>query len=69
MNVTGTVWLPVKIGCMNKGKLIEFSVVNRNYSCVLLDRNVMKLHENVTFDYINGKIKLGNVWVNRMKIN
>ena len=54
---------------MDINKLIEFSAVNTNYSCVLLGRNFMKLHGNVMFDFINGKVKLGNDWVNGIKIN
>ena len=68
MDVMGSVNLPVEIGCGKAINFVEFVVINSNYSCVLLGRNFMKSYGNVTFDFANGKIKLGKDWITGVKI-
>ena len=68
MDVDGVIKLLVLIKGFRSSTPVEFVVVNSNYSCVLLGRNFMSNYGDVTFDFVNGKVKLGGTWVKGVRI-
>lgn len=59
MVVIGVLILPVEIRGFNSSTRVEFIVGSSSYYCVWLGRNFMSEHGNVSFDFVNGKVKLG----------